>query len=68
MEDIDKNGDGLIDLNEYIGECCLLLNPNMFSEQFATPVQNKKLRDTTDPFMFQATCTTRRETTRSPSG
>lgn len=31
MEDIDKNGDGFIDLDEYIGKLCVLLLLLLFS-------------------------------------
>lgn len=46
MEDIDKNADGFIDLEEYIGELCLFGSGGLFS--FVTLETYLELRSWTE--------------------
>lgn len=64
MEDIDKNGDGLIDLDEYIGEFLQgrKQGEQVFGNLFYMITSHCSL------LMLQVTCTTRTETPPNLSG
>lgn len=61
MEDIDKNGDGFIDLDEYIGKSCF------FKCVFKFPVPCVDLSYLC-PCVFQVICTARMETQLNQNG
>lgn len=60
MEDIDKNGDGFIDLEEYIGEAP--------TPAVGAVCQGMGSPASTAGCLLQGTCTARTATPTSPSG